>query len=131
MFLLWLCEVVCDEEYLSPQAVQDTGAKLIEESDINTADIKDRLQQLQDSWEELKSMAANRGQKLEESYAFQQFSASVEEEEAWIAEKQHLLSGGDHGDTMATVQVYTIPLEIYWQEKSYNSRYLNCYVIIS
>ncbi|XP_021352010.1 spectrin alpha chain-like [Mizuhopecten yessoensis] len=86
------------------QAVQDTGAKLIEESDINTADIKDRLQQLQESWEELKSMAANRGQKLEESYAFQQFSASVEEEEAWIAEKQHLLSGGDHGDTMATVQ---------------------------
>ncbi|XP_060065678.1 spectrin alpha chain-like isoform X1 [Ylistrum balloti] len=86
------------------QAVQDTGAKLIEESDINTADIKERLKQLQDSWEELKSMAANRGQKLEESYAFQQFSASVEEEEAWIAEKQHLLSGGDHGDTMATVQ---------------------------
>jgi len=45
-----------------------------------------------------------RGQKLEESYTFQQFSASVEEEEAWIAEKQHLLSSSDHGDTMATVQ---------------------------
>lgn len=46
-----------------------------------------------------------RGQKLEESYAFQQFSANVEEEEAWISEKQHLLSGGDYGDTMAAVQV--------------------------
>ena len=41
---------------------------------------------------------------MDESYAYQQFSAGVEEEEAWIAEKQHLLSAGDHGDTMATVQ---------------------------
>ena len=46
---------------------------------------------------------------LEESYAFQQFSANVDEEEAWIAEKQRLLSGGDLGDTMAAVQV-TRPL---------------------
>lgn len=45
-----------------------------------------------------------RGQKLEESYAYQVFSANVEEEEAWISEKQHLLSGGDYGDTMAAVQ---------------------------
>lgn len=44
------------------------------------------------------------GQKLEESYAYQVFSANVEEEEAWISEKQHLLSGGDYGDTMAAVQ---------------------------
>ena len=42
---------------------------------------------------------------LEESYAFQQFSANVDEEEAWIAEKQRLLLGGDLGDTMAAVQV--------------------------
>ncbi|XP_062606729.1 spectrin alpha chain-like isoform X6 [Saccostrea cucullata] len=86
------------------QAVQETGAKIIEDSDINTADITERLKQLADSWEELKEMTANRGQKLEESYAYQQFSANVEEEEAWIAEKQHLLSGGDYGDTMAAVQ---------------------------
>ena len=46
-----------------------------------------------------------RGQMLEESYAFQQFSANIDEEEAWIAEKQRLLSGGDLGDTMAAVQV--------------------------
>ena len=45
-----------------------------------------------------------RGQKLEQSYAYQQFSANVEEEEAWISEKQHLLSGDDFGDTMAAVQ---------------------------
>lgn len=86
------------------QAVQEMGEKLISESDINTTDIKDRLEQLSKSWEELKQMAENRGRMLEESYAFQQFSANVDEEEAWIAEKQRLLVGGDLGDTMAAVQ---------------------------
>ncbi|XP_059141379.1 spectrin alpha chain-like isoform X3 [Physella acuta] len=86
------------------QAVQETGEKLMNESDIGVSDIKSRLDQLASSWAELKEMAANRGDKLEQSYAFQQFSANVEEEESWITEKQHLLSTGDLGDTMAAVQ---------------------------
>jgi len=86
------------------QAVQETGQKLMNESDIGASDIKARLDQLEASWAELKDMAANRGNKLEQSYAFQQFSANVEEEESWITEKQHLLSTGDLGDTMAAVQ---------------------------
>ncbi|GFO16769.1 spectrin alpha chain [Plakobranchus ocellatus] len=86
------------------QAVQETGQKLMEESDIGATDIKTRLEQLASSWSELKDMAADRGHKLEQSYAFQQFSANVEEEESWITEKQHLLSTGDLGDTMAAVQ---------------------------
>ena len=36
------------------------GEKLISESDINTTDIKNRLDQLARSWEELKQMAENR-----------------------------------------------------------------------
>lgn len=36
------------------------GEKLISESDINTSDIKNRLEQLAQSWEELKQMADNR-----------------------------------------------------------------------
>lgn len=86
------------------KAVQETGQKLMEESDIGATDIKTRLEQLDSSWAELKDMAADRGHKLEQSYAFQQFSANVEEEESWITEKQHLLSTGDLGDTMAAVQ---------------------------
>ena len=54
---------------------------------------------------QLTSLHSDRGQKLEQSYAFQQFSANVEEEESWISEKQHLLSAADLGDTMAAVQV--------------------------
>ena len=49
-------------------------------------------------------MSATRGQKLDESLTYQQFLAKVEEEEAWISEKQQLLSVEDFGDNMAAVQ---------------------------
>ena len=77
------------------------------ESNLMTEDIQQRLQQLASNWDELKDLAAQRGQKLDESLAYQQFVANVEEEEAWITEKQHLLSGEDMGDTLAAVQVGT------------------------
>ncbi|ESO95207.1 hypothetical protein LOTGIDRAFT_202396 [Lottia gigantea] len=86
------------------QGVQETGEQLIADSDIGASDIRARLDQLDKNWKELKSSAQDRGHKLEQSYAYQQFSANVEEEEAWISEKQHLLSGDDFGDTMAAVQ---------------------------
>lgn len=86
------------------QAVQDTGEKLMAESNLLTDEIQSRLQQLAKNWDELKTMANDRGQKLDESLSFQQFAASIEEEEAWIMEKQHLLSGDDYGDTLAAVQ---------------------------
>lgn len=87
------------------QSVQDVGTQLMSESDLMTDEIKERLDNLARSWDELKGMASNRGQKLDESLAYQQFAANIEEEEAWIVEKQHLLSGDDYGDTLAAVQV--------------------------
>jgi len=87
------------------QAVQQTGEKLTAESDLFTEEISTRLQQLTTNWEELKQMTNTRGHKLDESLAYQQFAAGIEEEQSWITEKQHLLSGDDFGDTLATVQV--------------------------
>ena len=49
-------------------------------------------------------MAQLRGKKLEESITYQQFLAKIEEEEAWISEKQQLLTVNDLGDNMAAVQ---------------------------
>ena len=49
-------------------------------------------------------MAGTRGQKLDESIAYQQFLAKIEEEEAWISEKQQLLTVPDLGENMAAVQ---------------------------
>ena len=75
------------------------------ESNLMTEDISKRLQELAENWDELRRLASNRGQKLDESLAYQQFAANVEEEEAWITEKQHLLAGDDLGDSLAAVQV--------------------------
>jgi len=86
------------------QNVQDIGERLMAESNLMTEDIQQRLQQLATNWDELKDLAKQRGQKLDESLTYQQFVANVEEEEAWITEKQHLLSGEDMGDTLAAVQ---------------------------
>ena len=86
------------------QAVQEAGQQLIDVSQLGGAEIEQRLNQLTDVWEELKAMSASRGKKLEESIIYQQFLAKIEEEEAWISEKQQLLTVPDLGDNMAAVQ---------------------------
>ncbi|XP_026684497.1 spectrin alpha chain-like [Diaphorina citri] len=86
------------------QNVQETGEKLMDVSNLGVPEIEQRLKLLNQAWSELKQLAANRGQKLDESLTYQHFLAKVEEEEAWISEKQQLLSVEDYGDTMAAVQ---------------------------
>ncbi|XP_060526882.1 spectrin alpha chain isoform X2 [Cylas formicarius] len=86
------------------QAVQEAGEKLMDVSNLGVPEIEQRLKALNQAWAELKQFAANRGQKLDESLTYQQFLTKVEEEEAWISEKQQLLSVEDYGDTMAAVQ---------------------------
>merc|ERR1719447_754159 len=86
------------------QAVQEAGRQLIDVSQLGGAEIEQRLNQLTDVWSELKFMSTSRGRKLEESIIFQQNLAKVEEEEAWISEKQQLLTVPDLGDNMAAVQ---------------------------
>ena len=54
-------------------------------------DIQTKLAQLAKNWDELKSLSAARAARLDENLAYQQFLATVEEEESWIIEKQHLL----------------------------------------
>merc|ERR1711936_1481140 len=86
------------------QQVQDAGAQLIAGGGLGGPEIEQRRQQLNDVWSELKFMASSRGKKLEESITYQQFLAKIEEEEAWISEKQQLLTVPDLGDNMAAVQ---------------------------
>lgn len=86
------------------QSVQEAGEKLMDVSNLGVPEIEQRLKALNQAWAELKNLAAQRGQKLDESLIYQQFLAKVEEEEAWITEKQQLLSVEDYGDSMAAVQ---------------------------
>merc|ERR1711971_1311497 len=84
--------------------VLEAGAHLIASSTLGGDEIEQRLQQLTAVWQELKEMAQQRGRKLEESIIYQQFLAKIEEEEAWISEKQQLLTVPDLGDNMAAAQ---------------------------
>ncbi|ODM87020.1 Spectrin alpha chain, partial [Orchesella cincta] len=68
------------------------------------SEIESRLKALSQAWSELKAALLERGEKLEQSLVYQQFLAKVEEEEAWISEKQQLLVVDDLGDSMAAVQ---------------------------
>merc|ERR1719492_550548 len=86
------------------KSVQDAGNHLISVSQFGGQEFKERLQQLNDVWEELQEMSASRGRKLDESITYQQFLAKIEEEEAWVSEKQQLLTVPDLGENMAAVQ---------------------------
>ncbi len=54
-------------------------------------EIESKLAKLAESWVELKKMSSARAERLDENLSYQQFLASVEEEESWNIEKQHLL----------------------------------------
>ncbi|XP_063100202.1 spectrin alpha chain, non-erythrocytic 1 isoform X1 [Cavia porcellus] len=86
------------------QGVLDTGKKLSDDNTIGQEEIQQRLAQFVEHWQELKQLAAARGQRLEESLEYQQFVANVEEEEAWINEKMTLVASEDYGDTLAAIQ---------------------------
>ncbi|CAH3114647.1 unnamed protein product [Porites lobata] len=86
------------------QAVLACGHKFIDEGHSSSDEIKARCDQLQENWDELKNLAEQRQHKLDESLAYQQFSANVGEEESWINEKNTLVGSDDYGDTLAAVQ---------------------------
>lgn len=95
-------ELSCHESTISQ--VQEAGQSLIDAAQFGGDETKERLKQLENVWIELKEVAATRGKKLEESIVYQKFLAKIEEEEAWISEKQRLLTVPDLGENMATVQ---------------------------
>lgn len=66
------------------QAVQSAGERLKDVSNLGVPEIETRLRALNDAWTDLKTLAAMRGHKLDDSLTYQQFLAKVEEEEAWI-----------------------------------------------
>lgn len=88
----------------SIMAVRDAGQKLMKESSVGVPEIEQRLQNLEQNWQDLQNLSAIRNKKLAESQEYQEFLSHIDEEEAWINEKQQLLSASDFGDTMAAVQ---------------------------
>jgi spectrin alpha len=86
------------------QQVQELANKLLSESNIGTKDIEKRCSQLAANWQELKDLTKDRGEKLDQSLAYQNWCAAIEEELSWISEKQHVLSSSECGNTLAAAQ---------------------------
>ncbi|VDN60745.1 unnamed protein product [Dracunculus medinensis] len=84
--------------------VREKGLELANMSNVCASEIKDRMAALEKSWDEIKNITGKRHQKLNESEDFQIFIGKVEEEEAWMNEKQQILSSDNFGENMAGVQ---------------------------
>lgn len=86
------------------QNVLDTAESLKDKAAVGKEEIQERLAQFVQHWEKLKELAKTRGVNLEESLQYLQFMENAEEEEAWLGEKDALVSRGDSGDTLAATQ---------------------------
>ena len=60
-------------------------------------EIKETLQRISTSWQDLLEASANRGKGLEEARDILQFNEEVEKVESWIREKESLVNAGDMG----------------------------------
>uniref|UniRef100_A0A914M706 Spectrin alpha chain n=1 Tax=Meloidogyne incognita TaxID=6306 RepID=A0A914M706_MELIC len=86
------------------QHVRSKAVELLQASEVGAPEIQKRIQALEDSWQQIVDLTENRHQKLQESEQFQNFIGRLEEEEAWLNEKQQLLSSPALGENMAAVQ---------------------------
>lgn len=90
---------------------------LLEKSNF-VPEIEQRLNALEQSWLDLKQGCIDRSNSLDEAFLYHQFLAKVDEEEAWINEKQKLLKVEHYGDTMADVQSLLKKHEVFEADHS-------------
>ena len=81
----------------SIRAVEDTAASLVSAGHYAQADIEARLRALKDKWAGLNEMVAGRKTRLADAMLVQQYLADASEAEAWMAEKEPIVSNDDYG----------------------------------
>lgn len=90
--------------------VQNSQRFLGDESDggyhpCDPSIIVDRVQQLEDAYAELVRLAVERRSRLEESRKLWQFYWDMADEENWIKEKEQIVSTGDIGHDLTTINL--------------------------
>uniref|UniRef100_A0A0K0ELE0 SH3 domain-containing protein n=1 Tax=Strongyloides stercoralis TaxID=6248 RepID=A0A0K0ELE0_STRER len=90
------------------ESVREKGIELLRAADYVHPEIEakmaERMKALEENWESIKDLTDTRQKKLAESEDYQNFIGKVEEEEAWMNEKEQILGGDNYGDNMASVQ---------------------------
>ena len=78
-------------------AVSQTAQHMVEEKHFASEEIKARLGQLHDHWNQLKEKSTQRKQDLSESHEAHQYFADANEAESWMKEKENLAGNSDCG----------------------------------
>ncbi|CAF1062161.1 unnamed protein product, partial [Didymodactylos carnosus] len=84
------------------QNVQQLGSRLTQE--VGNPDIERKCKELANNWDTLKELADDRARKLEDSLTYHNWASTLDEENAWIKERLHIMNHPDIGNTLATVQ---------------------------
>lgn len=82
-----------------PKSTQmiDAGRKLISENHLRQAEIKNRVESLQEHWKSLQELVDFRRRQLEDASEAYQFYTDANEAESWLNEKITLLESKDYG----------------------------------
>lgn len=79
------------------RAVLDTGKQMMEDEHFASDEIRNRVNALNDHWENLKEKSSQRKQDLEDSLQAHQYYADANEAESWMKEKEPIVSSTDYG----------------------------------
>lgn len=77
---------------------------LLESNQFERGPIDERRKGINDRYDYVKQMAADRREKLNKALTVQQFLRDIDEEESWIKEKKLLVSSDDYGRDLTGVQ---------------------------
>ena len=80
------------------------GKELIDNNHYAAPKINERVTQICDLWQSLVATAENKGSKLSEAAAQQQFNRGVEDIELWLTEIEGQLASEDYGKDLTSVQ---------------------------
>jgi len=84
------------------QNIQQLGAQLTQE--VGNPDIERKCKDLINHWDSLKQATDERTKKLDESLTYHNWASSLDEENAWIKERLHIMNNPDIGTTLVAVQ---------------------------
>ncbi|CAF3226908.1 unnamed protein product [Rotaria socialis] len=84
------------------QNLQQLGSQLTDE--VGNPDIERKCKDLLNHWETLKQATDDRTKKLDESLTYHNWATSLDEENAWIKERLHVINNPDIGTTLVAVQ---------------------------
>lgn len=82
-----------------PKSMQmaDAGQKLINEKHLRSADVKTRIDSLQEHWKSLDDLVDLRRRQLDDASKAYQFYTDANEAESWLNEKMALVASDDYG----------------------------------